>query len=164
MKRIYTALQRRNILNNTVIVFISDNGAAPWPLNQHINRGSNFPLRMFRGTSFEGGVRNLAFLWSPLLKHRGIATEQLFHVVDWLPTLYEAAGGDAANLALSSSIAGVSQWDSLRNGERKGPRTELALNIDNKYRNYGMIYEEPGTGLYYKLLGGNSFNNSYLGW
>ena len=116
---------------------------------------------MFRGTSFEGGVRNLAFIWSPLLKRKGIATDQLFHVVDWLPTLHEAAGGNVADLG---EIAGVSQWDSLRDGEQKGPRTELMVNLDNLLGDHAVIYEEPVTGVLYKLIGGNSFNNSYTGW
>ena len=166
VKRIHSALERRDLLNNTIIVFISDNGAAPWPSFQHANHGSNWPLRMFRGTSFEGGVRNLAFMWSPLLKRRGIATDQLFHIVDWLPTLHDAAGGNVADLG---EIAGVSQWDSLREGEQKGPRSELVVNLHNFNSNFagkhhGMIYQDPGTGVLYKILGGKIFNSSYTGW
>ncbi len=35
---------------------------------------------------------------------------RLMHMIDWLPTLYEAAGGDVGVL---SAIDGISQWGAL---------------------------------------------------
>ena len=169
--RITTALKHKGVLNNTIIVFASDNGG---PLNnvrtyQRMNFASNWPLRMGKGTLFEGGVRTLAFIHSKLLKKRGIITNQLFHISDWLPTLYEAAGGDPADLV---NITGMSQWKSLRKGKLRGPRKELVNNIDFMgldYRGmsdmpyqYGMVADRRGT--LYKLIGGYCFNNNYTGW
>ncbi|OWA53409.1 Arylsulfatase J [Hypsibius exemplaris] len=159
--RITQALEDKGVLDNTIILFMSDNGGAPAiaPLF-HRNHGSNWPLRMFRGTPFEGGVRNLAFIWSKWwLKRKAIATDQLFHVIDWLPTLYDAAGGKLSNLP---EMSGVSQWTSLRNGEKKGPRTEIVASL---VRGLGLLAEEPSTGTLYKLVGGSFFNNkSFMGW
>lgn len=37
-------------------------------------------------------MRGVAAIWSPLLKKKHRISENLFHITDWLPTLYTAAG------------------------------------------------------------------------
>ncbi|OWA52653.1 Arylsulfatase B [Hypsibius exemplaris] len=161
VNRIITALKNKGALDNTIVVFVSDNGAQSLISDPtRTNYGSNAPLRMFKRTLFEGGVRTLAFINSPLLKRRGVMTNQLFHISDWLPTLYEAAGGDLAHLG---DISGLSHWKSLVNGETSGPRNELVINIDLVANQYALIKEYPYNVLY-KMIGGNVFNNSYTGW
>ncbi|KAH9363628.1 hypothetical protein HPB48_004149 [Haemaphysalis longicornis] len=91
--RVVKALYDRGMLSNTVIVFTSDNGGSPFGIFS--NTGSNWPLRGSKGTLWEGGIRVPAVVWSPLLprdKDQGVVLPQLVHVVDWLPTLYSAAG------------------------------------------------------------------------
>lgn len=44
-----------------------------------------------KGTSFEGAVRCVAALWSPLIARNKVSTD-LMHLTDWLPTFYKAAG------------------------------------------------------------------------
>ena len=51
--------------NNTIIMFLSDNGARQMP--EHV-QGSNFPLRGYKGSVFEGGTKVPAFLNIPTLK------------------------------------------------------------------------------------------------
>lgn len=34
----------------------------------------------------------MAAIWSPWLKEKNIVSNNLFHITDWLPTLYTAAG------------------------------------------------------------------------
>lgn len=116
-KRLVDALTYKGILNNTIIVFFGDNGA-PLPqlgaLTHGSNYGSNWPLRHGKGSHFDGGVRTDSFIWSPLLPKRGRITDQLFHATDWLPTMYEAAGGDVNQLGdRPGDLSGVSQWKSL---------------------------------------------------
>ena len=50
--------------------------------------------RGLKVTQWEGGVRGVGFLHSPLLQKSGYVSEQMMHVTDWVPTLYTAAGGD----------------------------------------------------------------------
>ncbi|CAN7948174.1 unnamed protein product [Ixodes pacificus] len=84
------ALQKADMLTNTILVFSTDNGALPWGFKS--NRGSNWPLRGVKFTLYEGGVRGTAFIWSPLLENSKRVSSQLMHITDWLPTLYSAAG------------------------------------------------------------------------
>ena len=49
----------------------------------------------------------------------------LFHVTDWLPTLYTAAGGNAKDLG---PIDGLDQWASLAHG-KTSPRLEMLYGI-----------------------------------
>lgn len=86
------ALDKRNILNDTIIVFSTDNGGPAEGFN--INAASNWPLRGVKNTLWEGGVRGAALLWSPKLTNRQRLASQTMHIVDWLPTLYSAAGGN----------------------------------------------------------------------
>lgn len=44
-------LEEQNLMDNTLIFFVSDNGGA------HNNQSSNFPLKGFKGNKFEGGHR-----------------------------------------------------------------------------------------------------------
>jgi arylsulfatase B len=111
---------------------------------------------------FEGGVRVPGFIWSPLLQKRGRITNQLFGNIDWLPTLYEAAGGDLADLQ-PHNLMGVSHWKSFQAGLSYGPRKELPVNINAPSHTQCMIYEDQYGGLY-KLLQGNVFDNSFFGW
>lgn len=79
------ALEAKGMLQNSVIVFVSDNGAPTVGTFQ--NWGSNYPLRGIKDTLFEGGVRDTAFIWSPLIVQSGRVSNDLVHITDWLPTL-----------------------------------------------------------------------------
>ncbi|XP_049869905.1 arylsulfatase B-like [Pectinophora gossypiella] len=118
---IVAALAEREILKNTIIVFVSDNGAPTTGLSQ--NYGSNFPLRGAKNTPWEGGARSPAVLWSPSL-NSGI-WHGLFHVTDWLPTLVAAAGGN-----VNETIDGVNQWEAITKGEQP-KRNDILITIDD---------------------------------
>lgn len=86
------ALQKRDMLRNSIIVFSTDNGGPAEGFN--INAASNWPLRGVKNTLWEGGVRGAGLLWSPLIENPRRVANQTFHIVDWLPTLFRAAGGN----------------------------------------------------------------------
>ena len=114
-KRITNALINKGVVDNTIVLFFADNGAPLTVEEMFIhgaNHGSNWPLRQGKGTMFEGGVRTLSFIWSPLLQKRGRTTDQLIHMTDWMPTLWEAAGGEASWLPDNGD--GFSHWKSFQ--------------------------------------------------
>ncbi|KAK9872817.1 hypothetical protein WA026_019601 [Henosepilachna vigintioctopunctata] len=88
--KIVEKLQQRNMLQNSVVVFMADNGAQ---INGRFkNAGSNFPLRGEKFSHHEGGIRNAAVIYSPLLEKRNYVHDELIHITDWFPTLYSLAG------------------------------------------------------------------------
>ncbi|XP_074604994.1 arylsulfatase B-like [Brevipalpus obovatus] len=85
---IMESLQHHDMLQNSIICFMSDNGG---PANGFMgNFASNWPLRGVKDTLWEGGVRVPALIWSPVLKKKSYVFQGLFHVSDWLPTLLTA--------------------------------------------------------------------------
>ena len=123
--RVYDALSKKGILDNTVIVFTTDNGG---PSNGFdFNYANNWPLRGVKASVWEGGVRAVGFIHSKLLKSPGRVSMDLFHCTDWLPTLVSIAGGDIP--AEGSNLDGYSIWNSLQN-DTPSPRSEVLLNID----------------------------------
>lgn len=133
--KVVEALQNKNMLSNSIIVFISDNGAAS--IGEFKNWGSNYPLRGIKGTLFEGGIRTVAFIWSPLIAQSGRVSSDLIHITDWLPTLFIAAGGDIG--LLDPDIDGIDQWSSLMY-DLPSPRNDILLNIDEESRNAALRF------------------------
>ncbi|GFT42622.1 arylsulfatase B [Nephila pilipes] len=123
--KVFEALHNKDMLSNTILVFVSDNGGES---NRTANGySSNYPLRGQKFLVWEGGIRVPAFIWSPLLKlQQSRISQQLMHITDWLPTLYKAAGGDIKNLG---DIDGQNIWDALVTNS-PSPRVELLHNID----------------------------------
>lgn len=76
---------------------------------------------------FEGAVRGAACVYSPMIDRSSRVSTQLFHIVDWLPTLYSAAGGDSNDL--DDELDGIDQWSAIRNAVR-GERRSVLMNID----------------------------------
>ncbi|XP_042144958.1 arylsulfatase B-like [Ixodes scapularis] len=129
---VFQALGDADMLGNTIIVLSSDNGGLP--IGAHSNRGFNFPLRGGKGTLWEGGCRATGFIWSPLLKRKGVVSDQMMHVTDWLPTLYSAAGGNPLSLG---KLDGTDMWAPLSLGYAS-PRYEILYNIDPINNNSGL--------------------------
>ena len=87
VKNFTDVLKASDMWDNTLLVFISDNGGAPTGLPSYAGH-SNYPLRSGKTTLFEGALRVPAFVTGPLVKHlAGTATDGLFHVTDWFPTI-----------------------------------------------------------------------------
>ncbi|XP_060597804.1 arylsulfatase J-like [Ruditapes philippinarum] len=119
---IVEAIKERGIWNNTVIIFTTDNGANPKV------GGSNWPLKGTKSTLWEGGIRAVGFVNSPLLGfgEEGYISKELMHVTDWLPTITNLAG--AYSIA-SDMSDGIDQWTSLKYGIST-KRYEILHNID----------------------------------
>ncbi|XP_067010876.2 arylsulfatase B [Anabrus simplex] len=160
---IITSLKESAMLNNSIIVFLSDNGGMTEGI--FANKGSNWPFRGIKLTLFEGGVHGVAAVWSPLLKDRGRVMSQLMHITDWFPTLYHAAGGDPTMLY---GLDGVDQWEELLADKGNSSRQEVLLNIDEHQNNSAYIYDHwklvQGSykgGEFEKFLGDSGRDDSY---
>ena len=105
--RITAALEEAQIADNTLLVFLSDNGGS---LNLAANNG---PLRGGKAGPFEGGIRVPAFMYWPAGLQAGTVFAEQMTVTDLLPTLLAAA--DAAPDA-PKPIDGRSFWPAIADG------------------------------------------------
>ena len=122
--KIIEKLQDIGSYNNTVIIFLSDNGS-PMP-----GSGANQPFRGMRGTLEEGGVRVPAFISSPLLAPdtRGSRVKEMVHVTDILPTLLSLASEDVGGVE-EMETDGFNIWDAIQ--QRKPfERDTVVINLD----------------------------------
>ncbi|MFO0820497.1 MAG: arylsulfatase [Pirellulales bacterium] len=99
---IVDSLDKAGLRENTLIIFSSDNGG-PRP-------GTNVPLRDYKGSIYEGGVRGAAFAHWPGQVPAGQRIKEPMHVIDWYPTLLKLAGG---NLDQELPIDGKDVWPML---------------------------------------------------
>lgn len=100
--KIEDALKKAGLYENTLIVFSSDNGGPP--------PGNNHPLRDFKGTIYEGGVRAAAFAtWRGRIP-AGQRIREPMHMVDWYPTLIKLARG---SIEQPLPVDGLDVWPML---------------------------------------------------
>ncbi len=117
--RIVAALEKAGMLENTLIIFSSDNGG---PLGQGATNGR---LRSGKGSLYEGGVRAAAFAtWPGRIKGESDIAEPI-HMVDWYPTLIARGGG---TLQQKLPIDGKDIWDVLTKGA-KSPHEDILFNV-----------------------------------
>uniref|UniRef100_A0ABM0MRH8 Arylsulfatase I-like n=1 Tax=Saccoglossus kowalevskii TaxID=10224 RepID=A0ABM0MRH8_SACKO len=118
------ALERNDMLKNSVIVFTSDNGGAIAN-----SAGNNWPLRGGKGSNWEGGVRAVAFVYSDLLPQESRGTENtgLMHITDWFPTLVKLAGGNPYG---KKKLYGVDQWNMIL-GLDKSHRGDVLITLES---------------------------------
>ncbi|XP_014470868.1 PREDICTED: arylsulfatase B-like [Dinoponera quadriceps] len=150
--QVVEALKNRGMLDNSIILFMSDNGA---PTHGFLNNyGSNYPFRGIKNTAWEGAVRGVAAIWSPLIKKRERVSNHLMCIADWLPTLLSAAGGSKEKIG---KIDGLDMWPTIVSDEHN-PREEVLINIDKTYqaiRNRKYKYVHGQTKESSKWLGDN---------
>jgi len=92
-------LKELQIDNNTLVIFVSDNGAwveakepfSPEGASEFGVGGSNGPFREGKGSTWEGGIRVPAIAWWPGRIQPALSFEMATHL-DLLPTFLELAG------------------------------------------------------------------------
>jgi len=116
--RIIEELKKRNLYENSFILFSSDNGGSA--------KSFNIPLRGKKEQMYEGGVRVVGFVNSPLLSYRGAVHEGLVYVADWFSTLLNLAGLGHSVPEDSDSLDVFPSISSLQ----KSPRRRIIHVID----------------------------------
>ena len=113
--RIIDAIEEQGVTENTLVVFVSDNGglrshrgnAYPPPDTKLATVSSNLPLRGWKTDVFEGGIRVPAFVRWPSKLAPG-KSDVVLHAVDWLPTVRGLLG-----LSALPESDGVDIWPQL---------------------------------------------------
>lgn len=111
--RLLTFLDERGQRDNTVVIFLSDNGGV-------LRCFDNGPMRNGKGTLYEGGVRVPLIVRWPGVVAPGSSTGAPVHAVDFYPTLAEIAGAPSPPPS-EHPLDGASFLPLLR-GESREPR------------------------------------------
>lgn len=143
LANVTAALKRKGMFDNTIILFMGDNGGTfEWyPHSPHPDDGSeprnwktygvnnpsgssNYPLRGYKYSLFEGGIRTAAIIASPLLPQelQGTRSSTMLHISDWYVTFCRLAGlTDCSDGLTSAPLDGVDAWQLLLSGESQRP-------------------------------------------
>jgi len=132
--RVIASLADRKMLENTLVVFQSDNGGtrnamftgAIADVSKIRIPCDNGPLREGKGTNYEGGTRVVAFANWPGHIKPGSQVDGMIHTVDWYPTLLALAGAETKQ---PKTPDGLDLRATLLEG-RPSPRTEIVYNIE----------------------------------
>jgi arylsulfatase A-like enzyme len=118
--RVLDAIERRKITDHTIVVFLSDNGGAK------NNASKNTPLRGFKATPFEGGIRvPFAIRWPGVTKP-GSQYDHPISSLDIAATIVQAAGPAAqARVRDSNPLDGVDLCPYLVGDKRDAPHDVL---------------------------------------
>jgi len=100
--RLIETLDQLKLRENTIVIFLTDNG----PQQNRFNAGLNGRKSMV----LEGGIHVPCFVQWPKQLKGGTTVDTRHAHIDWLPTLIEAAGLQAD---LPNKIDGVSFWPQL---------------------------------------------------
>jgi arylsulfatase A-like enzyme len=152
-------LQDMGELDNTIVVFTTDNGAEAITFPD----GGVTPFKGQKGESYEGGYRApLVIRWPGVIKPGTVFTD-MFAALDWMPTLVDIAGGpkgDALKKQIEAgqypgfaktTLDGVNQIDYLTSKSGKSARDVFyyfsgATPSAVRYKNWKMYYtmSQPG--------------------
>ena len=146
-------------LDNTIIVFTTDNGAEAITFPD----GGVTPFKGQKGEAWEGGYRAPCVVRWPGVIKPGTVKNQLFAALDWLPTFVEIAGGAKGNELkaqiekgaypgiVKTTLDGVNQIDYLTGKSEKSARDYFFYYSGStpsavRYKNWKMYYtmSQPG--------------------
>lgn len=85
-------LEELKMVDNTVVVFFSDNGGLSTLGRGRSGPGCNLPLRASKGWLYEGGVREPTIIRAPGVTMPGSVSKKPIVSMDFFPTMLELAG------------------------------------------------------------------------
>ena len=129
--KVIDALDKRNMRDNTLIFFVSDNGGTR--SNMFVGEAevkgelppNNGPYRDGKGSVYEGGTRVVALANWPGRIKPGVVSEMM-HIVDMYPTFAGLAG---TPLGKSKPLDGLNVWSTISEG-KSSPRDEMVYNVE----------------------------------
>jgi len=146
-------LQDMGQLDNTIVVFTTDNGAETFTYPD----GGITPFKGSKMNTWEGGMRAPCVMRWPGVIKPGTVKNDIFASLDWLPTLVEIAGGDKGDALnkrimagsypgiVKTKLDGVNQIDYLTGKSEKSARDTFfyytwATPSAVRYKNWKMYF------------------------
>ena len=129
---IISAIESKGILEETIIMFFSDNGpvynvdpiAATIASDVVDSKGNTMGLRGSKGTAYEGGIRVPATIFFKGILEKSISNQFIF-VDDILPTLLKAVDIKAN----AKNFTGIDRWTDLLTNNVIPPNNSITGNV-----------------------------------
>ena len=77
------------------------------------NYPTNYPLKGYKGSLYEGGIRTIAVALMPGTLPEGSFVQAPMHISDWFPTIIHKALNNARATSLTDGLDGKPVWDLL---------------------------------------------------
>ena len=132
-------LEKMNLADETVILFMSDNGGLSAVARSGEKHKHNAPLASGKGSAYEGGVREPMIVSWPKKVAPATVSHQPLIIEDFFPTILEISGQDDIHLA--QEVDGKSFLDVLKNSDT-APDVERPL-----FWHYPNIWGPKGDGI-----------------
>jgi len=152
--RLISSLRQNHLWDSTLIVFSSAEGG-------EIARGaSNYPLRGSQGEFHDGNNRVLTAVYGGYIEkelnlvapHSGAQRDSLVSNLDWTPTLLSMAGFLDCIDESDRTWDGVDQSAVIVSDDAEAARTELVLNIEDKFLKSAAVVFESDDGALIKFV------------
>ncbi len=145
---IMSFLAKKKIEDNTIILFMSDNGGLSASARGGIPHTHNAPLNSGKGSSYEGGIREPMIVKWPGVVKGGSVQKQPVIIEDFFTSIAEMAG--ASLDSISQKLDGVSFIPLLKGSPYSGLNRPLFWHFPNLWGAKG-----PGIGSYSAVRFGN---------
>jgi len=144
LEMIRYAMKDAGILENTILLFSSDNGGMP------VHGGFNYPLKANKASqNFEGSTRVPAFIWAPGVIPEDVVYKDIFGMIDVAPTLLGFVDKSqeliSKTVIMGDDIDGIDLSDSLRQLNASPTRQEMVLHHQNWDDTAAFIANVDGT-------------------
>ena len=145
LDRLLAALERLGLSEDTIVWFMGDNGACGSHAHDGLQR-YNAGLRDFKGSMYEGGIREPSLIRWPACLPRGVKLDRVAHLIDLVPTIAAACG---VELPGNVTIDGLDLLPLLTGEVSAKEWPDRALftqwhrgNIPERYRNCAVIGQQ----------------------
>ncbi|MBI1344277.1 MAG: sulfatase-like hydrolase/transferase [Terrimonas sp.] len=154
-------LQQHDMMNNTIIIFMSDNGGLTLvPPRGNKPFTHNLPLKAGKGSAYEGGIREPMMVYWPGVTRPNTTNDQYVIIEDFFPTILQMAG--IKNYQAIQKVDGISLVPFLKNPGRSDTTRPLVWHFPNNWqegaqrsKQYGIVPESEGMGPYSAIRKGD---------
>ena len=143
-------LKEKKVDQNTIIIFMSDNGGlSTTPLRGGKAHSQNLPLKAGKGSVYEGGIREPMIIKWPGVVQPNSTANQYVMIEDFFPTILQMAG--LKNYQSVQPIDGKSLIPILKNANFSDTSRSLIWHYPNKW----IDKDGPGINYYSAIRKGN---------
>ncbi|MGL5893667.1 MAG: sulfatase [Bacteroidales bacterium] len=118
-------LEQREIAENTVIIFMSDNGGLSLRARSGVPNTHNLPLNSGKGSAYEGGVRVPMIAYMPNVSPMGERCSTPVSIIDFFPSILDIASVEVYETP--QRVDGISLLPLIKNPEVRPREFDRAL-------------------------------------